>query len=212
MRGEGPRALALLAGLATAFLAGCGADLFGPPARVATHGYRALATIKEAGKAESFEVAVRGDDRRKDLPGGAYLLLKGAEKKAYRVDPAAKTVTAQPFGSLDDLLPGHPLTPGFSEWAEASRRGVKEFSRESDSVFAGHVCWLWRFDDRPNEMPSPSTTYWYAPDLDKVLMRVDRETPNADGTRQLRTTELTNVRVGASPKLFQLPEGFKTQP
>ena len=94
MRRVRPYAQALLGGLAIVVLAACGADLFGPPARVATHGYRALATIKEAGKAESFEIAVRGDDRRRDLPGGAYLLLLCAEKKAYRVDPPAKTVTA----------------------------------------------------------------------------------------------------------------------
>lgn len=202
------RALAAL--LSVAALSGCGADLFGPPPRVATHGYRALATIKTPdGKAESFEIAVRGDDRRRDLPGGAYLLVKGAEKKAYRVDPAAKTVAEQPFTALDDLLPGHPLAPNFSEWAEASRRAVKDFYRESDTVFAGHVCWLWRFDDRPGEERSPTTTYWYAPDLDKVVMRVDHETPKPDGTSEMRRTELTNVRVGADPKLFQVPAGFK---
>ncbi len=166
----------LVAGLALLVLAACG-DPLGAPRRVATHGFRAHATVKKAGKTvDELEIAARGNARRVQK-GNRVTIWDGDAKTAFDLDLAAKTATPRPFTSLDEALPGHPLGTGFSETEEATRRKIEAYHRESDAVWAGHVCWIWRFEDRPDDPTSPSTTYWAAPDLDRLVMRVDRETP-----------------------------------
>lgn len=181
---------------------GCGKDLVGTPQRPGTHGFRAHVTVRAGDRTvEEFELAVRGNARRKES-AGAVTLWDGEAKRSAVVKGGR--VEERPFTSLDEVLPGHPLTTGFSDREEAARRGLERWARESDSVLAGHVCWIWRFEDRPDDIGSPSTTYWVAPDLDNLVMRVDRETPAAQG-REVATTQLTNVRVGADPGLFVIP-------
>jgi hypothetical protein len=63
------------------------------------------------------------------------VILKGKEKKAFEL--LGKTAREVPFTSLDAVLPGHPLTAGFDDHAEAGRRDTLEYHRESDDVFAG---------------------------------------------------------------------------
>jgi hypothetical protein len=191
---------------------GCGKDPFGSPVRVKTHGYRARLTEKERGAVTGeWELAVRGWDRRKaPLPGkpGHVLVWKGDEKKLLDLDPATRTYTERPMGSLDEAAPGHPLEAGFSEKEEAKRRGIEGYHRESDTVFAGHVVWIWRFDDKPGVDDSPSTSYWLAPDLDRLVMRVAREATGKDGIETVWASDLTDVRIGADPTLFS-PQDFK---
>ena len=205
------RAAALLGAVLAFASAGCGKNPFGSPARVRTHGYRAHATVKERGAVVGeLEIAVRGEDRRRvPAPGkpGPVLIWRGGEKRLLELDPASRTYRERPFGSLDDALPGHPLAPGFSEKAEAQKRGVEQYHRESDAVFGGHVCWIWRYDDKPVE-PSPSTSYWVAPDLDGLVLRVIREAMEAGELKTLSSSDLTDVRVGADPALFT-PQDFK---
>jgi hypothetical protein len=199
------RTLALAAGLA---LFSCS-----PPPRPSTDGYVATVTIVSDGAVETtFRIAVRGSDRRREgeKPGGPVLLLLGKELKAFRLDPAAKTYVPVPYPqATDEMLPGFPLSPGFDDRAEAAQRGVTEYRRESDEVSAGMVCALWRFIDQPEAVVSSSTVYWVAPSLENLAIRMDREVPKPDGTRSRRTVQLTSVKVGADPELFEVPKGYR---
>ncbi|MDL2719144.1 MAG: hypothetical protein PT977_15485 [Acidobacteriota bacterium] len=190
-------------------LPGCAADPFGAPPRVKTQGYRALVTLRMDGAPKAaFDIAVRGDLRRKGPEDGPALVLDLAARRAFRLEPAAKTARDVPFQEAVGELPGIPLAAGFDEKAEARRRNLSVYHREGDEVFAGHVCALWRFDDDPAVPGSPTTTYWVAADLDGLVLRLDRETTDADGKERKSTVALTNVRVGAAPLLFAAPEGW----
>lgn len=201
---------ALLAGALA--LSACERDPEKGPLRPKSHGYRAHVTVKDHGKVVSeFEIAVRGDRFRKEpVKGqrGPVLIQDLSSRKAVELDPEAKTFREVPFVPVDTILPSHPLAPGFSYFEEARRRGVTEYARESDTIYAGHVCWLSRYEDRPGEEQSPTTTYWAAPDLDLLVIRVDRE-QRKDGVLVLdASTQLTNVRIQALPSLFQVPKGY----
>jgi hypothetical protein len=177
---------------------------------VKTHGYRARVTLKSDGvEKAAFDLAVLRELRRKGPAGGPALVLDLAARKAFRLDPAAKTARDVPFAEAVGELPGGiPLGPGFDEKAEAARRNLGIYHREGDEVFAGHVCALWRFDDDPSVTGSPTTTYWVAADLDGLVTRYDREAPDANGVPRKSTVSLTNVRIGADPALFSVPAGW----
>lgn len=203
-------ALPAVAILATLSLPGCN-PLAAPP-RPKTDGYLATAALRDGAKEQRWEIAVRGQNRRRepaDGQPGKVLVIRGEEKKAFELDPAARTWAEVPFTGVDVILPGHPLDPGWTERAEAARRGIVEYHRESDTVFAGNVAWLWRFDDHPEADVSPSTTYWVVSALDLLVVRVDRETPKPDGSRSKVTTQLTGVRVVAEPELFTVPKAYR---
>ena len=204
------RVAPLLLGVLLALLPGCAADPFGAPPRVKTHGYRARVTLRSDGvEKAAFDLAVFGDLRRKGPVDGRALVLDLAARKAFRLDPAAKTARDIPFSEAVGELPGGiPLVSGFDEKAEAARRNLGIYHREGDEVFAGHVCALWRFDDDPAVPGSPTTTYWVAPDLDGLVTRYDREATDASGRTRKSTVSLTNVRVGAEPGLFSVPNGW----
>ena len=201
---------AVLLGVLVALLPGCVADPFGAPQRVKTHGYRAHVTLKSDGvEKAAFDIAVLRSLRRKGPKDGPALVLDLAARKAFRLDPAARTARDVPFSEAVGELPGGiPLVPGFDEKAEAERRNVSIYHREGDEVFAGHVCALWRFDDDPAVPGSPTTTYWVAVDLDGLVTRYDREATDADGRTRKSTVSLTNVLVGADPGLFSVPNGW----
>ncbi|HSB64266.1 MAG TPA: hypothetical protein VLJ18_08885 [Thermoanaerobaculia bacterium] len=199
-----------LLGVLLALLPGCTADPFGAPLRVKTHGYRARVTLRSDGADKAaFDLAVLRDLRRKGPEDGPALVLDLAARKAFRLDPAAKTARDVPFAEAVGELPGGiPLAPGFDEKAEAARRNLSVYHREGDEVFAGHVCALWRFDDDPSVPASPTTTYWVAADLDGLVTRYDREAADENGRIRKSTVTLTNVRVGADPGLFSVPSGW----
>lgn len=200
----------LLLGALLPFLPGCNADPFGAPPRAKTHGYRARVTLRSDGvEKAAYDLAVRGDLRRKGPKDGPALVLDLAARKAVRLDPALKTARNVPFSEAVGELPGGiPLLPGFDEKAEAARRTLSHYYREGDEVFAGHVCALWRFEDDSAVPGSPTTTYWAATDLDGLVVRYDRETTDEKGKTQKSTVSLTDVRVGADPELFSVPEGW----
>lgn len=192
--------------------AGCGVELFGNPPRVETHGFRAVLTVTKNGvETERFQIAARGPDRLREpvVGAGPALLVRTAEKKAWEFDRSAKTWAEVDFEAALARLTTHPFSPRFSEAAEAYRRGLKEYSRESDAVHAGNACQLWRFADDPAKELSPTTTYWSAPALDSLVVRVDRIDP-ASGSRLV--TELTSVQAGAAPSSFVLPTGYSKRP
>ena len=196
-------------------LAGCGTDFLGAPPRIGTDGFRALASIEEEGGTVSFDLAVRGADIRRDL-GNALpwpvLVAAGSPRQAFELDPASKRFRKLDPSRLPPVLPDFPLSPGFSEHREAARRGITEFYRESDTVFAGNACQIWRFEDRPGEPGSPATTYWVAPALDGLVVRVDWDRGPSAGARQKRTIERRNVRPGAKPDLSSVPAGYTEAP
>jgi hypothetical protein len=188
-------------------LAGCTSDPLGGPVRVATHGYRARITFKTDGlETDSYEIAARGALFRKGLGDGPALVVDTGARKAWRLAAGGKTATPVEFSAAEKELPaGIPLAPGFDEKAEAARRGITVYHRESDEVFAGHACAIWRYDDDPSALNSPMTTYWVAPDLDGLVVRWEREMPSPGGKGTKIVINLTDVRVGAVPRLFVPP-------
>ena len=199
-----PPALLLAACVALAGLSGCSFDPVGGPVRVATHGYRARVTFKTDGlETDSYEIGVRGPLRRKGLGDGPALVVDTAARKAWRVTDGGRSATPVAYAGAEKELPaGIPLDPGFDEKKEAARRNLTVYHRESDEVFAGHACALWRFDDDPAALNSPMTTYWVATDLDRLVVRWEREIPSPGGKGSKTVINLTDVRVGAPPKLF----------
>jgi len=182
-----------------------------PPPRASVDGYQAkVTTVVDGVAGMPFEIAVRGDDRRRQpAPSGPVLVLRGKEQKAWVLDPAAKTFREVPYPqATDEMLPGFPLAPRFDDRAEAERRGVTEYRRESDEVFAGVVCALWQFWDRKDDPTSPSATFWVAPSLENLAIRMDLETPKPDGTKAKTSVRLTDIRLGAETRLFEIPKGF----
>ncbi len=200
------RRSAALAALALA-LAGCSGDPLGGPVRVLTHGYRARVTFKTDGlETDSYEIAVRGPLRRRGLGDGPALVLDTAARRAWRLAAGGKAATPVDFSAAEKEMPaGIPIAPGFDEKAEAARRGLTIYHREGDEVFAGHACALWRFDDDPSALNSPMTTYWVAADLDGLVVRWEREIPSPGGQGTKFVINLTDVRVGAPPRLFAPP-------
>jgi hypothetical protein len=186
---------------------GCSGDPLGGPVRASTHGYRARVTLKTDGlETDSYEIAVRGPLVRKGLGDGPAIVLDTQRKKAWRLAPGGKGATPLDYSETEkELPPGLPLATGFDEKAEAARRNVSVYHRESDEVFAGHACAIWRFDDDPSALNSPMTTYWVATDLDNLVVRYEREIPAPGGKGTKAVINLTDVRVGASPKLFTPP-------
>ena len=201
----------LLLGPLLPLLQGCATDPLGAPPRAKTNGYRARVTLKSDGvEKAAFDIAVRGHLRRKGAKDGPALVLDLAARKAFRLDPATTTARDVEFSEAVGELPGGiPLAPGFDEKAEAARRNLSLYHNEGDEVFAGHACALWRFDDDPAVTGSPMTTYWVAADLDGLVVRYDRETTDENGKMRKSSVSLTNVRVGADPRLFVVPEGWK---
>jgi hypothetical protein len=195
-----PAALAVL----VLALAGCSCDPLGGPVRVSTHGYRARVTFKTDGlETDSYEIAVRGPLRRRGLGDGPALVLDTDAKKAWRLAAGGKAASPVEFSKAEKEMPaGIPLAPGFDEKAEAARRSVTVYHRESDEVFAGHACAIWRFDDDPSALNSPMTTYWVASDLDGLVVRWEREVPSPGSKGSKMVINLTDVRVGALPGLF----------
>jgi hypothetical protein len=200
-----PAATLLVA--SAALLAGCSSDPASGPVRAATHGYRARVTFKTDGlETASYEIAVRGALRRKGLGDEPALVVDTAARKAWRLAAGGKAATPVEFSAAEKELPeGIPLAPGFDEKKEAARRGLTLYHREGDEVFAGHACAIWRFDDDPSALNSPTTTYWVASDLDGLVVRYERDVPSPGAKGTKFVINLTDVRVGAPPRLFAPP-------
>lgn len=205
--------VALLAG-SPILLAACG-KLIGPPPRPRTDGYSGLVTVR-AGDAElaRFRLAVRGDAVRRttaDADDAPYFVRESATSPVWEVDPATRSYREGTAAALLAHLDDYPLGTDFNHAAEANRRGLADYHRESDAVFAGIACALWRFEDRPDDPLSPSTTYWTAPALEGVVVRKERTVRKADGGSEKTFVELTRVRVGVDPELFRVPGGFRKE-
>ena len=199
---------------AAVLTAACG-KLLSPPPRPRTDGYSALVTVR-GGDVElaKFRLAVRGEAVRRstsDAEDAPYFIRETAGGEVIEVNPATKSYRAGTPEALLAHLDRFPLGADFNHAAEANRRGIKEYNRESDSVFAGNACNIWRFADRPDAFNSPSTTYWMTPALDGIVVRKVRAVPKADGTESKTYVELTDIRTGIDPEYFRVPEGFQRE-
>jgi len=213
VRAGTPLALALFA--ASVLGVGCG-KLISPPPRPRTDGYSGLVTIRADGaELAKFRVWVRGEAVRRsvgDAEDSPWFARETAAGPVVEVNPATKSWREGTPDALLALIGDFPLGPDFNHAAEAHRRGIEEYHRESDAVFAGNACAIWRFADRPDSLNSPSTTYWMAPALEGIVVRKERSVPRGDGTEETTYVELTHVRVGVDPSLFKVPEGYRREP
>ena len=206
--------LVLLLAATPLLTAACG-KLLSPPPRPRTDGYAAVVTIR-AGTDElaKFRIAVRGEAVRRstsDAESSPYFIRETAKGPVFEVDPATKSYRPGTPEALLAHLDDFPLGADFNHAAEASRRGIQEYHRESDAVFAGNACHIWRYADRPDAFNSPSTTYWMTPALDGIVVRKERALPKADGTEAKTYVELTHVQAGVDPEFFRVPEGFQRE-
>jgi hypothetical protein len=204
----------LLLACASLLPAGCGKLITTPP-RPRTDGYSGLVTVR-GGDTElaRFRVWVRGDAVRRstsEAEDATWFAREKADGPVVEVNPATKTWREATRSALLAQLDDFPLGPDFNHAAEAHRRGIEEYHRESDAVFAGNACTIWRFEDRPDALNSPSTTYWMTPALDGIVVRKVRAVPKADGSEEKSFVELTLIRVGVDPSLFRVPEGYRRE-
>lgn len=207
-------AAALLVGGAALLAAGCG-KLMSPPPRPRIDGYSGLVTVRAGDEVlAKFRIAVRGEAVRRtasDEEGSPYFVRETAAGPVWEVSPATKSYREGSPEALLAQLDDFPLGADFNHAAEASRRGLKAYHRESDAVFAGNACAIWRFEDVPGAIGTPTTTYWTTQALDGIVVRKVRRVPRPDGTDERTYVELTHVRVGADPDLFRVPEGYRKE-
>ncbi|MHB8798858.1 MAG: hypothetical protein ACYDBY_10385 [Thermoanaerobaculia bacterium] len=206
-------ALVLLAAVLV-LLPACG-KMLSPPPQPRTDGYSGLVTVRTGGaELAKFRVDVRGEALRRttsDAKDAAWFVRESAAGPIWEVDPAAKSYREATEEALFAHLDDFPLGADFNHAAEANRRGITKYHRESDAVFAGNACAIWRFADDPEVLHSPTTTYWMAPALGGVVIRKVRSVPKDDGTEAITYTELTHLRAGVDPDRFRVPEGFRKE-
>lgn len=194
--------------------AACG-KLLSPPPRPRTDGYEGIVTVRAGGtEFARFTVAVRGEAVRRstsEAEDAPYFIREKPGGEVLEVNPSAKSYRAGTPAALLAHLDAFPLGPDFNHAAEAHRRGIRDYYRESDAVFAGNACNIWRYADRPDAVDSPSTTYWMTPALDGIVVRMERAVPKGDGTEAKTYVELTQVRAGIDPEYFRVPEGFRRE-
>jgi hypothetical protein len=207
-----PLALAFVA--AAVLTAACG-KLLSPPPRPRTDGYGGIVTVRAGGtELARFSLAVRGGAVRRstsEAEDAPYFIRDSSKGEVFEVNPSTKSYRAGTSEALLANLDDFPLGADFNHAAEANRRGIKDYYRESDAVFAGNACNIWRYVDRPDDVRSPSTTYWMTPALDGIVVRKERAVPKADGTEAKTYVELTHVRAGIDPEFFRVPEGFRRE-
>ena len=171
---------------------------------VSRDGYRAALSFA---KDERFEVAVRGESRRVEAPvEGAPLvkIMRPDLKTVWQLRPSTKKVLTTPWSPTDEIVPGYPLEPKFDPAAYADRFGGT-IRRIGDDAHGLHPCDRWRMT-----LPSGDVvTLWVARDLEGLVVKIEHaKKDQSDEYQPFTTTELLDVRVGADPKLFELPKGY----
>jgi hypothetical protein len=171
---------------------------------VSRDGYRATLSFS---KDERFEVAVRGESRRVEAPVERAPLVKIMRpdlKTVWQLRPSTKKVLTTPWSPTDEIVPGYPLEPKFDPAAYADRFGGT-IRRIGDDAHGLHPCDRWRMT-----LPSGDVvTLWVARDLEGLVVKIEHaKKDQSDEYQPFTTTELLDVRVGADPKLFELPKGY----
>jgi hypothetical protein len=183
--------------------AGCG-ELAQGPKTASRDGYRAILSFSSD---ERFQIAVRGEKRRvAGVVDGSELVkvVRPDLGKAWQFRPSKRKLLEASWSALDEIVPGYPLETGFDPAAYADRFGG-QVRRIGDAAHGIHPC-----DRYELRMPSGDVaTIWVARDLERLVVRIEHAKKDPDDEYQAVTdTQLLDVRVGASEKLFEQPEGY----
>jgi len=171
---------------------------------VSKDGYRAILSFS---KDERFEVAVRGESRRVEARMDGAPLVKVMRpdlKLVWQWRPATKKLLESAWQPTEEIVPGYPLEPGFDPQAYADRFGGA-IRKIGDDAHGLHPCDRWQMT-----LPSGDlVTLWVARDLEKLVVKIEHSKKDqGDEYQPFTTTELLDVRVGASPDLFEKPKGY----
>jgi len=177
----------------------------GGPKSVGTDGYRALLAFSEE---DRFRVAVRGESRRVSgtIDGSELVkIVRPDLGKSWQFRPSTRKIVETPWSPSDEIVPGYPLEPRFDAEAYADRFGGG-IRRIDDATHGLHPCERWRMT-----LPSGDhATVWVARDLDRLAVRIEHAKKDGNDEFQPFTdTQLLDVQVGASQKLFEPPEGYE---
>lgn len=177
----------------------------GGPKTVARDGYRGILVYS---KEDRFRIAVRGENVRVSgrVDGSEiHRIVRPDLHKSWQFRPSTKRIFESAWGPTDEAVPGYPLQPGFDSAAYADRFGGR-IKRIDDGTHGLHPCERW-------ELTLPSgdlATIWVARDLDRLVVRIQHSKKDARDEYQAFTdTQLLDVYVGASEKLFQPPKGYE---
>lgn len=185
---------------ATIWTLACGGGL----KTISKDGYRATLSFS---KDERFPVAVRGESQRVEaVVEGAPLIkiMRPDLQKVWQIRPSTKRVMESAWQPTDELVPGYPLSPGFDPRAYADRFGG-QVRRLSDAAHGLHPCERWAMT-----LPSGDlVTIWVARDLEMLVVRIEHaKKDQTDEYQPFTSTELLDVRTGASEELFESPKGY----
>jgi hypothetical protein len=181
------------------------ASACGGPKTVARDGYRGILVYS---KEDRFRIAVRGESVRVSgsVDGSEiHRIVRPDLHKSWQFRPSTKRIFESAWGPTDEAVPGYPLQPGFDSAAYADRFGGR-IKRIDDGTHGLHPCERW-------ELTLPSgdlATIWVARDLDRLVVRIQHSKKDARDEYQAFTdTQLLDVYVGASEKLFEPPKGYE---
>lgn len=191
-------AFVLAAAVVTAFA--CGG-----PRTVARDGYRGVLVYS---KEDRFGIAVRSEWVRVTgtVDGSEIVrIVRPDLHKSWQFRPSTRRIFESAWGPTDEAVPGYPLQPGFDSAAYADRFHGK-IRRIDDGTHGLHPCERWQMT-----LPSGDlATIWVARDLDRLAVRIQHSKKDAGDEYQAFTdTQLLDVRVGASEKLFEPPKGYE---
>jgi hypothetical protein len=176
----------------------------GAPKTVAKDGYRALFVYSPE---DRYRVAVRGESVRisGNVDGSEIVkIVRPDLQKVWQFRPSTRKIFESRWEPTDEAVPGYPLQPGFDVQAYADRFGAK-VQRIDDASHGLHPCERWRLS-----LPSGDlVTIWVARDLDRLVVRIEHAKKDArDEYQPFTDTQLLDIQVGASPKLFEPPKGY----
>ena len=191
----------LVAALTSALLTvACGGGL----KTISKDGYQAVLSFS---KEERFAVAVRGESKRVEAAVAGAPIVKVIRPdlgKVWQYRPTSKRLLETAWSATEEIVPGYPLEPKFDPQAYADRFSGK-IRRIGDAAHGLHPCERW-------EMSLPSgdaVVIWVARDLERLAVKVEHlKKDQSDEYQPFTTTELLDVRIGASPKLFEKPDGY----
>lgn len=171
---------------------------------VSKDGYRALLVFSPG---EKYRIAVRGESRRVDgdMDGAPLVkIMRPDLKKTWQFRPGTKRLLEEEWSPTDEIVPGFPLDPRFDPQAYAGRFHG-QVRKIADAAFGGHPCDRYRM-----ELPSGDlVTIWAARDLERLPVRIEHDKrQGADEYQPFLDVQLTDVRIGADPEMFEKPKGY----
>lgn len=184
--------------------AGACGELGGGPKTASRDGYLALLSFSPE---ERFQIAVRGEKKRVSAVVDGSELVKVVRPdlgKSWQFRPSTRKVLEAGWSAQEEIVPGFPLETGFDPAAYADRFGG-QMRRIADAAHGMHPCERYELT-----MPSGDlATLWVARDLERVVVRIEHAKRDAgDEFQAVTDAQLLDIRVGASEKLFERPEGY----